>query len=151
MFRKNLLSLSELSSELSINIEQFPNPGPALMQYTCDQLELAPYLLAGGNVAIHLCAAISKVTGRHLSTFHRILDFGCGAGRLLEFLPLCEVPEVYACDILTNNIEFVKDSYPQAISHTNAFAPPLQYESNFFGLIYSFSVFSHLSLESEIQ
>lgn len=78
----------------------------------------------------------------------KILDFGCGVGRgLLYFTRYYPHPKYYACDIDDTSIEFVRRAYPQVNAYSNQFYPPLKYADEFFDLVYSVSIFSHLSIE----
>ena len=75
-----------------------------------------------------------------------ILDFGCGAGRqLLHFTKRYSAPNYYACDVNDSLFPFLQKNYPEVQFYCNSFEPPLKYESDFFDITYSVSVFSHLS------
>lgn len=80
----------------------------------------------------------------------RILDFGCGAGRvLLHFTRHFQNPYYYACDIDDTVIIFIKNNYKRVQAYKNSFRPPLIYENSFFDMVYSVSIFSHLCLEDQ--
>lgn len=53
--------------------------------------------------------------------------------------------EFFACDVERSSIEWLQASYPGVRSHANDYAPPLKYEAAAFDLIYSISIFSHLT------
>jgi ubiquinone/menaquinone biosynthesis C-methylase UbiE len=75
-----------------------------------------------------------------------VLDFGCGVGRqLLHFTRDYPAPSYHACDVHPGYVSFVKKHYPRVEVKQNAFSPPLDYLDNTFDLIYSVSIFSHLS------
>lgn len=75
-----------------------------------------------------------------------VLDFACGAGRqLLHMVRLFPHVQAYACDIRADAIDFLQRAYPKAKVYANKFDPPLNYADATFDLIYSVSVFSHLS------
>jgi SAM-dependent methyltransferase len=76
----------------------------------------------------------------------RVLDFACGAGRqLMQLLRLYPNVQAHACDIRADAIESLKRLYPKANLYTNSFDPPLRYVDGTFDLVYSVSIFSHLS------
>jgi len=80
----------------------------------------------------------------------RILDFGCGVGRqLLHFTRHFPDPDYYACDVDDTSIAFIKRGYRNVHSYTSSFNPPLKYETGFFDMVYSLSIFSHLGLEDQ--
>ena len=78
----------------------------------------------------------------------RILDFGCGAGRMLrqlkEFADRCEL---WGCDLSGDHIIWAKEYLgprgPFRFITNNTF-PHLPFEDGFFRFIYAGSVFSHL-------
>ncbi|MGB6974491.1 MAG: class I SAM-dependent methyltransferase [Terracidiphilus sp.] len=78
----------------------------------------------------------------------KVLDFACGAGRqLLHLTRLYPNVQAYACDIRADAMAHLQRLYPRANVYANKFDPPLKYEDGAFDLIYSVSVFSHLSEE----
>lgn len=76
----------------------------------------------------------------------RILDFGCGVGRVLRHA-VAEDPEgeFWGCDIDTRSVEWLRGhlSPPAHIFQTGDW-PPMQQADRHFDLIYAFSVFTHL-------
>jgi ubiquinone/menaquinone biosynthesis C-methylase UbiE len=91
-------------------------------------------------------AAIS--TGVNLDDSVSVLDFACGAGRqLLHLTRLYPNVKAHACDIRADAIEYLRRAYPKADVYANKFDPPLEYPEATFDLIYSVSVFSHISFQ----
>lgn len=84
--------------------------------------------------------------GVNLDQQVKVLDFACGAGRqLLHLTRLYPNVQAYACDIRADAIAHLQRIYPRADVYANKFDPPLKYEDGTFDLIFSVSVFSHLS------
>lgn len=76
----------------------------------------------------------------------KVLDFACGAGRqLMQLLRLYPNVQAHGCDIRADAIASLKRLYPKANLYTNSFDPPLRYADGTFDLLYSVSIFSHLS------
>ena len=74
----------------------------------------------------------------------RVLDFGCGNGRLLELLGDTEKFEYYGVDVSDRLIEFARQKYPKGIfSKINPIQTSLAFEKEFFNSIYSIAVFHH--------
>jgi SAM-dependent methyltransferase len=75
----------------------------------------------------------------------RILDFGCGCGRLLRFLVgLNDMLEFHGADVNPAHIEWCREHLaPIAFEH-NSPHPPLPYADATFDCIWSLSVFTHL-------
>ena len=84
--------------------------------------------------------AILSKAGASPQELTKVLDFGCAAGRMLRFYPHRErTSELWGVDI--NSVE------PRAplFFATTTTAPHLPFEDGYFDLIYSGSVFTHIS------
>ena len=83
--------------------------------------------------------------GRTLGSFTRVLDFGCGPGRVTRWLePRTSTWELHGCDIDRQAIEWDQEHLPFAtFEHTGA-EPPLPYSDGYFDLVINHSVFTHL-------
>ena len=80
----------------------------------------------------------------------RILDFGCGAGRTLKhFMTEAETAEVWGVDIDAVSIDLLQETVcPPLHVMRSDYMPPLALESGSFDLIWSISVFTHLTVNS---
>ncbi len=78
----------------------------------------------------------------------KVLDFGCGVGKqILHFTRSCPKASYFGCDVNERAIDFLKRHYEDVSLHANRSAPPLRFENGYFDLVYSISVFTHLSIE----
>ncbi len=78
----------------------------------------------------------------------RILEWGCGPARLVRHLARLGKDsgiEVFATDYDRATIEWCKSAIPGVNFATNDLQPPLPYPDAFFDVVYSSSVFTHLS------
>lgn len=77
----------------------------------------------------------------------RVLDFGCGAGRTLRhFAPEADVAEFWGTDIDGASIDWMAENLcPPLHAWQTAEFPPIGLEHASFDLIYSVSVFTHLT------
>jgi SAM-dependent methyltransferase len=99
----------------------------------------------GGRVAAAELAAGLDATGRSPAELGSVLDFGCGAGRVLpSFAVLAPRATLVGCDVDQSAIEWARRHRAGARWELSSFAPPLPFEAESFDLIYSISVFSHL-------
>jgi SAM-dependent methyltransferase len=74
-----------------------------------------------------------------------VLDFGCGAGRVLPwFSELVPLARCSGCDVDESAIAWAQENGPGLSWSTSSFMPPLPYEAGSFELVFSISVFSHL-------
>ena len=84
--------------------------------------------------------------GRPLESMGSVLEFGCGWGRISRCF-LRDIPEgkLYGCDVIPHIVRLCKETIPSYNFVENQAFPPTSFSDNTFDLIYSFSVFSHLS------
>jgi SAM-dependent methyltransferase len=77
----------------------------------------------------------------------RVLDFGCGAGRTLRhFAAEAQTAEIWGVDIDAASIELLRETVsPPFHVMRSEYMPPLDLESGSFDLIWSISVFTHLT------
>jgi SAM-dependent methyltransferase len=76
----------------------------------------------------------------------RVLDFGCGFGRLLRFFMKDIAPgNLIGTDVDASFIAVCKELFRGGDFDVNAPYPPLHYPDASFDVIYAYSVFSHLS------
>ncbi len=77
----------------------------------------------------------------------RLLDFGCGAGRVLRgFVDEASVCEFFGCDIHEPSIDWLRRNLcPPFRVFCNDEMPPLPFETGSLDLIYAVSVFTHLT------
>jgi len=103
------------------------------------------YHRTGRKVADQI-AAILESHGRPLSTHRRILDFGCGPGRVTDCIhDMHPDAELTGCDIDAETIAWAQEALGDIASfHANGAEPPLPFEDESFDLVYGISVFTHL-------
>lgn len=118
-----------------------------LIRYTNGNNDLNEYMLGGFEVFTMFNLAAQRYAGKSLRQFAKVLDFGCGAGRVIQYIP--NGPDLHACDVNGELVKFVAKTFPSVDVHQNNFTPPLKYADDSFDLVYAFSVFSHLTLENE--
>lgn len=77
----------------------------------------------------------------------RVLDFGCGSGKVMRhFLAEAAACELWGCDIDARSIDWINaELHPPLSAFANGEAPPLDQPSESFDLIWSVSVFTHLT------
>ena len=76
----------------------------------------------------------------------RILDFGCGSGRMLRWFASEPNVHLTACDIHRPSIEWMQANFASAVRlYASDPAPPLPESDETFDLVYCSSVFSHLT------
>lgn len=96
--------------------------------------------------------AILKTQGTSVFSFERILDFGCGCGRLLIPGSLLMAPgKLSGTDIDEQAIQWLKENYECFDDlGVNGFTPPTKYPDGHFDFVFAISIFTHLPEEMEL-
>lgn len=121
-----------------------PLPPPGL-RYRVGSIARQDFLDIGRNCARDLKNHIQSL-GKEIGSFDRVLDFGCGSGRVLRHL--CDLPEtcrLYGSDIDPEAIAWCRSHLLRGHFAVNGPVPPLAFASESFDLIYALSVFTHLN------
>jgi SAM-dependent methyltransferase len=75
----------------------------------------------------------------------RVLDFGCGCGRILRWLARrYPTTRFSGADVDGTAIEWCIRNLPGSVFVKSGPEPPLPFESDYFDVVYCFSVFTHL-------
>lgn len=86
-----------------------------------------------------------KAVGDTLSKHERILEFGCGCGRIMRWMEdLGSTRDLVGTDIDTRAIEWASENLPFARFDVNQGLPPMGYREGEFDLVVNHSVFTHL-------
>lgn len=95
----------------------------------------------------HLKADLLRALPGGLPIGGRVLDFGCGSGRLMRhFLAEAEGTEIHGCDIDAPSIAWVQRHLcPPCHAHLCGARPPLPHPDGFFDVVLAVSVFSQLA------
>lgn len=101
------------------------------------------WMLDGGRRAADSITAVLEHNGVAIRRVRRILDFGCGCGRVVRCWRDLS-GEVHGCDYNAAAIRWCRRHFPFATFAVNGLAPPLPYADERFDLVYALSVFTHL-------
>jgi SAM-dependent methyltransferase len=107
----------------------------------------AAWFLESGRLA---AASIEEALARHaadLSRLRRLLDFGCGCGRVTRRWASLDGVDVVGTDTNAEAVAWCRANLPFARFETNELAPPLAFDDGSFDAIYALSVFTHLPLD----
>lgn len=84
--------------------------------------------------------------GRPIDAGTRVLDFGCGWGRMLRvFLARVDSHNLHGVDVREDSVTLARQLNPFAQFATVGSTPPLPFADGSFDLIVAYSVFSHLN------
>ena len=127
----------------ALDLEAVP---PPFLRYRVDgSPDLQHFLIRGHRIVADMDATLRTI-GKDVSSFHDILDFGCGCGRVLRWLH-DRVPSprnLCGTDIDARAIRWCQSNLNYGRFSTNPGRPPLDAPDNQFDFVYAISVFSHL-------
>ncbi len=137
----------------------FKLPPPRLRYQVHVGLDPESYVEAAHVNAEAIRAAVMR-QGRQFDELKRVLDWGCGPGKVLQALyygrnpsrrleERQQFPELYGCDISHEAIGWAHRHLAFGRFIPNGILPPLPFKSETFDLVYGISVFTHLSAEHE--
>ncbi len=101
------------------------------------------FLESGRQQAVIIREAVRR-HGPGVDEVERMLDFGCGCGRVLRHWSGLAGPKIHGSDYNRRLVRWCETNLPFAEFSVNELDPPLAYESGFFDLVYAISVFTHL-------
>jgi SAM-dependent methyltransferase len=134
-----------LPEEPQRGTDGLPIPPPLLRMTTCDNPDPDAFVEGGRSVARTLSDRAAE-QGREPESLTAMLDFGCGCGRVARHWAGLRGPQVHGCDYNEQLVRWCQDNLPFVHCARNGLEPPLPYEDGRFDLVYSISVFTHLSV-----
>ena len=130
--------------------ERMPIPPAHLMQRVIGTQRADAFLRFALTCMGQYLAAIRR--WRHLDGSCRLLDWGCGCGRVTaHYLLLQQGPTVLGCDIDAEDIEWCVANLPGASFQATPPFPPLPYESGSMDVVVSLSVLTHLTKKQQMD
>ena len=122
-----------------------PVPPPPLLHLVVSGTNVKGFL-NGGRQGVADIAHVLKRNHAELNDCRNVLDFGCGCGRVIRWMKQTG-SQLHGTDYNEELISWCKKNIKFASFGVNRLKPPLPYQDDQFDLIYSYSVFTHLSEE----
>ena len=106
------------------------------------------WFIDSGRATMDAFAEHAVKAGRSFESAQRVLDLGCGCGRLARHLPAMTEAEIHGADY---NPRLVRWCAKNLKGHfvANRLNPPLSYPDAYFDIVYLMSVFTHLREETQ--
>lgn len=117
---------------------------PDYLIYESFQIDYTKYYTQGINTA----KWVSDYFRKHIDLKDKkILDWGCGPGRVIRHLPpvIGNSCEYYGTDYNKQTIDWCSKNLTKINFNWNSLEAKLPYADNFFDVIYGISIFTHLS------
>jgi SAM-dependent methyltransferase/uncharacterized protein YbaR (Trm112 family) len=121
-----------------------PLPDPHLIYAVSGTEESSWFLESGAFAATEIRGALERSHIR-MDQLGRILDFGCGAGRVLRHWRTLRGPALYGSDYNPELVRWCHANLPFARFAVNPLDGPLSFRGSRFDFVYAFSVFTHLT------
>ena len=121
-----------------------PFPPKDLIYVVTGRRSASRFLRRGYRASQTIRQTLEK-NGLNIEHFDRILDFGCGAGRIMRHWSVLEGPTLHGTDYNSRLVAWCRENLKFADFQVNTLSQRLSYESETFDFIYAFSVFTHLS------
>lgn len=119
-------------------------PEPALIERVAGT-ENPDWFWRSGAWSVRNLNAVLGVVEKTLADFGRILDWGCGCGRILLHLKAVgERCELHGVDIDELAVAWARQHIPWARCRPCQGLPPLDFPDAYFDLVYNHSVLTHL-------
>lgn len=127
----------------SVGLVDFPVPPMSNMRKTSSP-SLSHYLETAVKTALPIQMG-ARLAGYHFEPGSRVLDFGAGVGRQIKYFR-DRFPEVeyQACDVEPSHVGWLTRAYPDVTTRINSYAPPLDYPSDHFDMVYSVASYTHM-------
>lgn len=143
-FHKHKGVPADLAARVTNRLNGQPAVPPAELIYLVAGHCSANLFLAGGRSACDAIGAILAKNGLRMERFDNVLDFGCGAGRIIRHWNQSERPVLHGADYNSDLIEWCQENLSACKFRVNTLSGSLPYDDETFDFIYSFSVFTHL-------
>lgn len=144
LYELALATRSTLSRGGARSADGLPLP-PALLRAQAGPRHAdASYFLRSGEQHAQLIRDLLEESGSPIEDLDALLDWGCGCGRVLRHWAGLPSTRIVGCDVNPRMVEWCAANLPFADVSLTEMSPPLPYADCSFGLVYAFSVFTHL-------
>jgi SAM-dependent methyltransferase len=125
-----------------------PLPPPEMLALVTGNYSIPNYLEGTRRVS-GLITRTLEANGIEIGSLREILDFGCGSGRVIRRWKDLSGVRLFGVDYNPYLVEWCRTTLPFASFQSNSSMQPLDFADESLDFIYSFSVFTHLDLESQ--
>jgi len=124
-------------------------PNDLLMYLVVHSIDPKSFL-EEGKAGVEMIKSVLDENGIDLMSMKNILDFGVGCGRVFRWWQeYSSILTFWGCDINPDLINWCRNNLTFGNFSINSLQPPAIYNNSQFDLIYLFSVFTHLTKETQ--
>ena len=106
--------------------------------------DLNNFILGGATIFCRFDAYLKARFGKSIADMERILDWGCGSGRIARYSSLIPCVDYWGVDIDGDNVDWCRKNVPEGTFLTIPMSPITDLPAQAFDLIIGISVFTHL-------
>jgi len=125
-----------------------PLPPASLRMLVAGTPDPVWFLESGRTQAAMIAGALER-HGKPIAEVDRVLDFGCGCGRIVRHWAGLGKPEIHGSDYNRRLVRWCEANLPFARFSVNRLAPPLEHQEELFDVVYAISIVTHLPQELE--
>lgn len=123
--------------------ERAPMPPVPNIQRVIGDTSTVRFAMGGATIFKNIEAYLAEL-GHTWADFPCVLDWGCGAGRVIRYMLSETDCRVTGADIDPDNIAWCRQSYPNGRFEQVPLRPPTAFEDGAFDLVTGLSVMTHL-------
>jgi SAM-dependent methyltransferase len=123
---------------------------PGQLMFLVQGTTNAQEFLTDGRSTAQALIDVLHGSGIDINSSMRILDFGCGSGRVIRHVHSLTGARCSGSDYNPQLIKWCQRKLSFGRFDVNGVAPPLRYEKEQFDLVYALSVFTHLPEELQL-
>lgn len=124
-------------------------PSPYLIWLVIGTIDAELFIKSGDNQFNKLIIPLLQRNNVKIDSFHAILDFGCGCGRITRWFRPYTQMEIWGIDYNEKLVRWCQKNLKFAKFSINQHLPPLDFPANKFDFILIRSVFTHLTEKSQ--
>lgn len=113
--------------------------------------DAASFVKEGSTAYVQFGTYLKRYFWNSFEDFSRILDWGCGCGRMLRYFPDSARAKLVGIDIDAEAIEWCRQAFAASEFMTVKPEPPVAIANETFDLIYANSVMTHLSERTHVE
>jgi SAM-dependent methyltransferase len=135
------------SAEPQPSPDGLPVPPPYLIQVIVGYTSVEWYAQSGRHAAEQFAELFSQA-GVDFANAGRVLDFGCGCGRIARQMPRLTKAQLFGVDYNPVLVRWCAQNLQGSFTR-NRLHPPLDFPGAHFDAVYALSVFTHLRRETQ--
>lgn len=116
-----------------------------MLRVSSNGITIPRFIMLGFTFFMKINYILEYKFGKKFSDFNKVLDWGCGCGKLARYLSEIDGPEMFGMDVDPVNISWCNENIKGMKFLLVPINPPTNIAADFFDLIIGISVFTHLT------